>query len=203
MGTAMDNIFTYVRDGNRVGRIRGLFAPRSKYQECEYFNPVLGVSWRVAAMHLVVISESEYEGLIERDRIAHETVLREKHKAFLVSKGIQFEEQADVLQRLYKKHHRSARCYSCKTHVDNEVDYECSVCLWIVCPHCGACGCGHPSFTPRAPESRDEKQSKKATSGQLLFQTYAQARDYAKRHPGTVLRRGDDQNNWLVSNSES
>jgi len=59
-----------------------------------------------------------------------------------------------------------------------------------------------PAFIPRAPESLHEKESRKATSVQLLFQTYAQARNYAKCHPGAVLPRGDDENQWLVSNSE-
>jgi hypothetical protein len=196
----MDHIFTYVRDGNRVGRIRGPFAPRSKYQEWEYFNPVLGVSWRVAAMHLVVISKSEYKTLM---RIAYEEALRAKHQGFLVSRGVQFKEQDAVLQRPHRKPPRSAHCYSCATHLTNQVHYECSVCCWIVCPKCGACGCGHPLCTTPAPEPRHENESQKATSNQLPFPTYAQALNYAKYHPGAVLRRGDDEHRWLVSTSES
>lgn len=35
--------------------------------------------------------------------------------------------------------HRSTHCWNCKTPIDNRFDIECRVCLWIICPSCGAC----------------------------------------------------------------
>ena len=34
-----------------------------------------------------------------------------------------------------------SHCYACKTTVDNSHDLECARCGWIICGHCGACGC--------------------------------------------------------------
>jgi hypothetical protein len=34
-------------------------------------------------------------------------------------------------------------CYNCKTHLDSRQHGKCSRCPWIVCPQCGACGCGY------------------------------------------------------------
>jgi len=46
--------------------------------------------------------------------------------------------------RLSKSHHRVTHCYRCfKSGLDNETDYECGLCSWIICPSCGACGCGY------------------------------------------------------------
>lgn len=38
---------------------------------------------------------------------------------------------------------RLTHCYNCRKGLDNLVDLECSACNWIVCPNCGACGCGY------------------------------------------------------------
>lgn len=38
--------------------------------------------------------------------------------------------------------HRSSHCWYCKGNVDNAVDYECSLCRWIVCSVCGSCKLG-------------------------------------------------------------
>ena len=38
--------------------------------------------------------------------------------------------------------HRSSHCWNCKNNVDNAIDYECSLCRWIVCSVCGSCKLG-------------------------------------------------------------
>ena len=38
--------------------------------------------------------------------------------------------------------HRSSHCWDCRNYVDNAVDYECSLCRWIVCSVCGSCKLG-------------------------------------------------------------
>lgn len=38
---------------------------------------------------------------------------------------------------------RTSHCYNCKeTGLDSSTDFECASCNWIICPVCGACGCG-------------------------------------------------------------
>jgi hypothetical protein len=39
--------------------------------------------------------------------------------------------------------YRVTHCYACKRHLDGEVHPECRGCGWIMCPDCGACGCGY------------------------------------------------------------
>ncbi|MEM0516714.1 hypothetical protein WCN91_15070 [Pseudoalteromonas sp. YIC-827] len=41
------------------------------------------------------------------------------------------------------RYRRASHCYSCKSLVDNSQDIECKACDWIVCSHCGVCGCGY------------------------------------------------------------
>jgi len=37
---------------------------------------------------------------------------------------------------------RSSHCWYCKNNVNNAIDYECSLCRWIVCSACGSCKLG-------------------------------------------------------------
>lgn len=37
--------------------------------------------------------------------------------------------------------HRKAFCWKCGVSVDNELNFECKSCNWILCSNCGACGC--------------------------------------------------------------
>ena len=42
---------------------------------------------------------------------------------------------------------RSANCYSCHKGISSQSGVECEKCHWIICNHCGACGCSirtHP-----------------------------------------------------------
>jgi len=39
--------------------------------------------------------------------------------------------------------YRLAKCYECKHPIDNDNDFVCSDCGWIICPRDGACGCGY------------------------------------------------------------
>lgn len=65
-------------------------------------------------------------------------VVENKHKAFIkrLNKHIGTLKKSDAGTR-------SSHCYNCKRKVDNSFDFECSICNWIVCGHCGACGCGY------------------------------------------------------------
>jgi hypothetical protein len=46
--------------------------------------------------------------------------------------------------RFSRRDHRTTHCYNCMAKdLDNETDYECLACGWIICHECGACGCGY------------------------------------------------------------
>jgi hypothetical protein len=38
---------------------------------------------------------------------------------------------------------RVTHCYACKTGLDSRQHTNCASCGWIICPACGACGCGY------------------------------------------------------------
>lgn len=70
--------------------------------------------------------------------------LVELHRSFLARRGIPVEGRALVAVAAdIQKAHRSTGCYSCRSSLDNFVHLECSACGWIMCPNCGACGCGY------------------------------------------------------------
>jgi hypothetical protein len=50
---------------------------------------------------------------------------------------------ADAI-RMIRGRHRVTHCYNCtNSGLDNKKHYECNSCGWIMCPSCGACGCGY------------------------------------------------------------
>jgi hypothetical protein len=61
-----------------------------------------------------------------------------RHKSFLEEKGKPYE--GTNARRVMR--HRLTYCWSCKQHLDNDIDIECAACGWIIC-NCGACGCGY------------------------------------------------------------
>jgi hypothetical protein len=80
---------------------------------------------------------SQYSQSNQRDIKA----IIEKHKVFLELLGMKPGMYKDAGQS--DQNRRITHCYSCKTHLDNVHDIECSKCGWIVCENCGACGCGY------------------------------------------------------------
>lgn len=61
--------------------------------------------------------------------------LQKIHNQYLDSKGLS-------KQKLIKNTNRNRRvshCWNCLSTVDNNTDYECMGCGWIVCGSCGAC----------------------------------------------------------------
>jgi len=106
------------------------------------------------------------EGLREafetiKDLNLKETALRQYAK-WLLSSGEKFvrihqinitpEKLKEHAQNLSKQHwgsnsckvygsQRSAKCYSCHNGINSQSGIECEKCHWIICNHCGACGC--------------------------------------------------------------
>jgi len=69
----------------------------------------------------------------------------ELHRSFLAKRGLPTGGRSLVVGAAdIQKAHRYASCYNCYiSELDNSVHLECSACGWIMCPKCGACGCGY------------------------------------------------------------
>ncbi len=59
------------------------------------------------------------------------------HREFLARKGINYKGTTTK-----KSRNRSTHCYSCKNTVSSDSNVACSNCGWLICDHCGTCGCG-------------------------------------------------------------
>lgn len=64
--------------------------------------------------------------------------IEDRHKRFLRERGLP---DNGTRPAIATRLHRVTYCWSCKEHLDNDVDLECATCGWILCD-CGACGCG-------------------------------------------------------------
>lgn len=64
---------------------------------------------------------------------------KKRHQSFVESLGRTYQGTSAI--SIIRKH-RITHCYSCKSNLDNTIDFECNSCGWIVCS-CGACGCGY------------------------------------------------------------
>lgn len=62
--------------------------------------------------------------------------LPDRHAASLGRHG-------ENLTRSITSNVRVSHCYNCNFPVDNREDLECSLCGWIICNNCTACGCGY------------------------------------------------------------
>jgi len=67
-----------------------------------------------------------------------------KHEEFLRRVDVPRKSQPRVAGTPWQRGiRRITHCYVCKEHLDNAVDLECTMCGWIICGNCGACGCGY------------------------------------------------------------
>lgn len=69
---------------------------------------------------------------------AHTTLATRRHAQFLAKRGL----INQGIREASASKSRASNCWSCTRYLNNEIDFECNVCGWIVCGHCGACGCG-------------------------------------------------------------
>lgn len=83
------------------------------------------------------LAEFKKQFVSQREPLFTKHIIR-LHESFLNTKG-------KISSGVVKAHgrRRITHCYSCKEHLDNAVDLECSICKWIICGNCGACGCGY------------------------------------------------------------
>ena len=61
--------------------------------------------------------------------------IKENHDQYLIKNNL----PPQSLTKINNQFRRVNHCWNCKSKVDNNVDYECSGCGWIVCASCGAC----------------------------------------------------------------
>ncbi|WP_426148771.1 UvrD-helicase domain-containing protein [Polaromonas sp. DSR2-3-2] len=71
---------------------------------------------------------------VDRDEL-----IQERHRLKVVESGKQYMGVRPVRKGRFN---RVAKCYACKSPLDNSINMECSSCGWILCS-CGACGCGY------------------------------------------------------------
>ncbi|MCS6924492.1 MAG: hypothetical protein NZ578_01195 [Candidatus Binatia bacterium] len=90
---------------------------------------------RLAENHLRHLQQ-EYE---RRHDTLRKQLTEQRRVRFLRELGI----KADPPLRRVPRVPRTATCWRCSRDLDNAVDPECGQCEWIVCPNCGACGCGY------------------------------------------------------------
>jgi hypothetical protein len=160
--------FTYVKYNGQYGkegfgRIRGEFNPSHKFQSFSVFNPITRLKMEVPALHIKVLTlkesteilKQEESKLDERQKERNLKFLekerkqkeyqKELHLKFLEKKGIKVDPNIEYscVQKLFNKNHRNSVCYQCHSTVDNIDHFECVLCDWIICPSCGACGCGY------------------------------------------------------------
>jgi hypothetical protein len=74
------------------------------------------------------------EQLKREDKLRFES-LQARHNNYLESKGLSKQE----LIKNTNSYRRINHCWNCLSTVDNNTDYECKGCGWIVCGSCGAC----------------------------------------------------------------
>lgn len=89
------------------------------------------------------------DGLSDDEILAKAIAIRENeriaklHLNFLSRIGISSQETPVIFSNKKERAHRTPNCYECKRDLDNTLHLECRLCDWIVCPTCGACGCGY------------------------------------------------------------
>jgi hypothetical protein len=119
------------------------------FSECEHLSQVsesakfLGGAETYWCTELVNIPSSLRIAIQKHEASQHEIFVERVntlHQEFLSSLG---KPNGGTSLSSHQRSHRTTRCYSCKTNLDNEVDLECRNCGWIICAQCGACGCGY------------------------------------------------------------
>lgn len=67
---------------------------------------------------------------------------RGKHEAFLSPRRSKY---LGAVEPKFSGFVRNANCMQCHRAIGSDLNLECNACRWIVCPNCGACGCGSVS----------------------------------------------------------
>ena len=124
------------------------------------------------------------------------------HKEFLAERGIPY---VGIKLNTNRANARESSCYNCGSLLDSSLEAGCKACSWMLC-FCGACGCGHPKYGARYSKKRlalsgpvecAQSNDKQSLIAAPEFTSYREALEFAKRHPGSRLRRnGSDL--WLV-----
>lgn len=54
--------------------------------------------------------------------------------------SVRYKGHGRLLREPLLSRQRRSHCYACRTHLDSEIELQCSACKWMLCS-CGACGC--------------------------------------------------------------
>ena len=141
-----DGVVVRVREADPINYIviRYLSGTESEYREDVftgwggYFTHSGDDALRAVRAHFRGASRSQ-QPFLEPSISDREALIQERHRKKVIEAGKQY---LGVRPARRAKHSRVAKCYSCKSPLDNSIDIECSSCGWILCT-CGACGCGY------------------------------------------------------------
>lgn len=87
----------------------------------------------------VIQCRKKIDEIIRKNPKVFEKLILGMHKSYLEKIGADF----SGLILADGRPERKAKCFNCHTIVDSVIDYKCGACGWIICTHCGACGCGY------------------------------------------------------------
>lgn len=128
----------------------------------------------------------------------YSAVIRARHHQFLADRGLSGRGTRRAVER-----NRASFCWNCKQPVDNSIDLECSVCRWIICGSCGACGCTYGGIiqlqvTPESKVTLPVNPEERTKNEGRVFSSFKEASQYAKESLGLKLSRTSDGNEWKV-----
>jgi hypothetical protein len=110
--------------------------------QCENFYRKQVADARSYLVSKGAVVEGRFDEELLRD--ANRLRLCERHAEFLASRGISVKGRDIVRGSAVRgTRPRLTHCYNCKILLNNSLHWECDRCSWIVCPGCGACGCGY------------------------------------------------------------
>jgi len=129
------------------------------------------------------------DDVLRRLRAAVESrTFKQEFRSYLESKHLEFLAQTGINSTLVgiveprKEARRDARqtgCFGCKSHLDNEFDWECRRCGWIICTSCGACGCGHPVYGPQVTLRLRDIERDRTEARSEVFLSFEDAKKHA------------------------
>jgi hypothetical protein len=187
-------IFLCCKDWTRYEEDRKRWEPPYYYFSDRYLETLNEIG-ALEAQHALNDLKDKYKHKKEE---FYSSVVQDRHRQFLEDAG-----RIAPETRKARKKNRASYCWNCKQPVDNSIDLECSACGWIICGSCGACGCTYGGCVsnhknPDVYEEHSRQYETQAVSQSLVFQSFKEASQYAKKNPGLKLSRTNDGNGWKI-----
>jgi hypothetical protein len=121
--------------------VRSSFPPPG-YEYAPRYLSSLPEQKRKEAQAVLASLEEEYS---ERREDLQTALIRERHQEYNKSRN----QEIRGIRQSYRER-RVTHCWNCRRYLDSAIHWLCIRCGWIVCWHCGACGCGCPYRAKRS-----------------------------------------------------